>query len=300
VKSLYARWVKPRLPATVAGALSTLRTVVRGQAEHLRVHEGVTAVLGPQYRRSRTLLEIDLTYACNLKCYQCNRSVEQAPSTDHLRLEQIEAAIAEWVDRGKAWERIRLLGGEPTLHPQFAQVIERLRAWRDAHAPGCVVEVVTNGHGDAVAQRVAALPKDVVVDNSFKEGPEQPFTPFNVAPSDDPSMARVDPYNGCWVTEHCGVGLSPYGYYPCAVAGGIDRVFGMGLGRLTLPDDDDDMRGELEGFCALCGHLDRRHRGPAGPEVQSSRWRAAYARWHDEGDAPLPRFGGPSGSNPGD
>lgn len=25
----------------------------------------------------------------------------------------------------------------------------------------------------------------------------------------------------------CGMGVTPYGYYPCAVAGGIDRIFGF-------------------------------------------------------------------------
>ena len=44
----------------------------------IRIRRVVTAVLGPQYHRSRDLIEIDITYLCNLYCNNCNRSVTQA------------------------------------------------------------------------------------------------------------------------------------------------------------------------------------------------------------------------------
>ncbi len=275
----YRTHIKPHLPAPLRRSL----TQGRGWLRHLRVRTWATRLLGPAWTRSRDLLEIDLTYACNLSCHNCNRSVTQAPTTAHIRRADLQGHIEQWIARGKAWRRIRLLGGEPTLHPEFAAIVTDLRAWRDAHSPGTVIEVATNGHGKAVERRLAALPGDIVIDNTMKEGPEQPFLPFNMAPVDDPSQQHADYRSGCWVTEHCGTGLTPTGYYPCAVAGGMDRVLGRDLGRAVLPSDDDDMRDELDAFCRMCGLFDTRPRPVATRPVASRSWTAAYDAWRARG-----------------
>ena len=43
-----------------------------------------------------------------------------------------------------------------------------------------------------------------------------------MAPKDDHRHIFSDFRNCCWITEECGLGLTPYGYYHCAIAGGID------------------------------------------------------------------------------
>jgi hypothetical protein len=78
------------------------------------------------------------------------------------------------------------------------------------------------------------------------------------------------------VTEHCGIGLTPYGYYPCAVAGGIDRIVGVDRGRKSLPDDDDDLQDQLAVFCRMCGHYDPVPTATVG-DRRSPSWAAAYA-----------------------
>ncbi len=78
------------------------------------------------------------------------------------------------------------------------------------------------------------------------------------------------------LTFSCGIGLTPYGYYPCAIAGGIDRVFGFGLGKSALPSPEDDMVDRLQVLCPLCGHF-----GFALPTKQrqiSRSWRHAYEK----------------------
>ncbi|MCC6426033.1 MAG: radical SAM protein [Phycisphaerales bacterium] len=275
----------PRIPPNRVWVWRVLYAL-RAMWRHIRVTRPVTALLGPQYRRSRDLLEIDITYLCNLHCDNCNRSVSQARDTMHMPLESVVAFVDEWVRRGKRWRRIRVLGGEPTLHPEFQSIVRELLRYREWH-PACIVEVVSNGYGPRVIRELEALPPDVMVDNTAKTGPMQPhFGPFNLAPVDDPRYLLTDYRNACSIARDCGMGLTPMGYYPCAVAGGIDRIAGAGLGALSLPDDGDDMTTAVESLCRLCGRFRDGHFVPRvlRPRLEEERvsrsWRALYERWH--------------------
>ena len=249
-------------------------------------------MLGPQYRRSRDLIEIDITYLCNLHCLNCNRSVTQAPEALHMPLERVTAFVDDSLANGVHWRRIRVLGGEPTLHPEFHQVIAELVRYT-AWSPTTLVEVVTNGHGARVARALAELPAGVLVDNSRKEGPIQPtFGPFNLAPMDDPAFEGRSWANGCAIMEECGMGLTPMGYYPCAVAGGIDRVLGERIGRSSLPADNDDMLAEADRLCRLCGRFRDGHfvpralRPPLTESKISPSWQRLYAAWQRRRQGP--------------
>ncbi|MFY0580305.1 radical SAM protein [Cystobacter fuscus] len=246
----------------------------------------MTALLGPQYRRSQEFLEIDLTWACNLRCLNCNRSVRQAPTSERMSVEQIQAFLDESRSKGLRWRKIRLLGGEPTLHPQFLQIVDLLCAYREEMGGGMDIQVATNGHGATVRAVLARVAGRVTLDNSQKDSEVQPhFGDFNVAPRDLPEFRHAAFRNACYVAEGCGMGLTPYGYYGCAVAGGIDRVLGLDLGRKRLPDPKDGMEDQLEALCARCGRfkegafVPRELRTPLMEERMSKSWLQAYDRW---------------------
>jgi len=257
----------------------------------LRVNKSITRILGPQFVRSRNRIEIDLTYKCNLRCTSCNRSVSQAPENLRMSRAMIQDFIHESMLRGKQWRKIRLLGGEPTLHPEFLPILNDLLQYKNRH-PDCIIEVVTNGYGKAVNAMLQMIPAGVVVENSAKESSLQAsFSPFNLAPVDDNTFRNADYRNGCEVMKACGMALTPLGYYPCAVAGGIDRVEGNRLGRAHLPRDEDDMTSMAERLCRLCGHFKEgylipEHIRPAGLQEQiSPTWKSLYARWRGKGKA---------------
>jgi hypothetical protein len=279
------RW---RMPRIQPGRLWFWRIAYRvlAAARHLRIQRWVTRILGPQYVRSRNLIEIDITYLCNLHCLNCNRSVTQAKEGLHMAVAMVEQFVRDSLARSIAWKRIRVLGGEPTLHPEFDRVIEVLRGYTKVH-PNCILEVVTNGHGNHVQAALERLPDDVWVDNSRKTGPIQPtFGPFNMAPCDDPRYRGADYTNACAVARDCGMGLTPQGYYPCAVAGGIDRILGGHHGSKELPADDDDLLAAAAALCRLCGRFRDGHFVPRAlrPELTteaiSPTWRQLYADWH--------------------
>lgn len=255
---------------------------VRARYRQLRISKTATELLGPQYRRSRDRIEIDITYVCNLRCLNCNRSITQAPEKLHISLTTIKSFVSESIARNKRWKAIRVLGGEPTLHPEFQQIIEALLEYR-RWEPGCSIQVVSNGHGKAVNAILNKLPAEVMIENTSKTGNLQPgFGAFNLAPADDPAFREANFRNGCDVMERCGMGLTPLGYYPCAVAGGIDRIAGGGLGYGSLPPDDDDMVAVSEKLCRLCGHFRDGHqvpqqlRPPLLKEEMSRTWIKLY------------------------
>jgi hypothetical protein len=78
---------------------------------------------------------------------------------------------------------------------------------------------------------------------------------------------------GGTVRRNCN-GLTPFGYYSCAPASGIDRVIGIDMGHKTLPAPDDQMYELRDKVCRYCGHfIGRRIR-------RTSRGSAQYGRRH--------------------
>ena len=252
-----------------------------------------TRLLGPRWRRRGNIAEIDITYSCNLKCYNCNRSCEQDPSNDGMSVAQVRQFLEEGRANQIQWRHLRILGGEPTSHPQFMEIVKLVLEYRDLYFPKTRVVLVTNGHGERVNRILASLPAGIEVENTAKTTKLQKyFHTFNVAPSDIKGYAGADFSNACSAVSVCGMGVTPYGYYPCAVAGAIDRTFGLNLGRKELPKPGDPMTEELRTFCSLCGMFTPPTTDQVDGPVMSPTWVKAYARSHQNPPklARLPEF----------
>lgn len=256
----------------------------------LRVQKPVTRLLGPKYRRSRNRIEIDITYQCNLMCRNYNRSSRQAPSADRVSLNQIRSFAQESASRAIQWETIRVLGGEPTLHPDLFSILDILLDYKAQYCPGTRIQLVTNGHGSKVKRAIEQVPAGIEIENTAKEDISPEFVPFNLAPIDSMLYRHADFSNGCGIISVCGIGLPPYGYYVCAIAGGIDRVFGFGKGHPALPAPEDSMADQLNTFCKLCGHF--RYPKKSRDEVISPSWRRAYEQYRTATARLSPRFTG--------
>lgn len=243
---------------------------------YLRIQKPLTWVLGPKYERSRRSIEIDITWDCNLRCYSCNRSCQQAPTDEHMTVKQIRKFVDESWKSNIHWEKIRVTGGEPTLHPDFFEILDVLLT-----SPHTQIEIVTNGHGSKVAAILSRIPPAIDIENSHKQGIAHDFMSFNVAPVDSPAYRFADFRNGCWIPSHCGIGLTPYGYYPCAVAGGIDRIVGFDIGRKQIPSPDDNMHDLLKRFCPLCGCFKRIDKPYLDRPLMSLTWEVAYSLYFD-------------------
>lgn len=253
----------------------TLKRLLLDALQFLRCQSWVRSRVGKPFQPSRDRIEMDITYNCGLKCNNCNRSCTQAPSKVELPVETVEAFIAQSIDQKINWCRIRLLGGEPALHSRFFDIVECLMDYRRNHNPSVRLVVGSHYNSRRVLRVLERLPSSVAIKSTLKKSRTNLFRPFNVAPVDTWYNRFSDYACGCRIIEDCGLGLAPSGYYMCAIAGGIDRIFGYRLGRSSLPGPADDLADQMQAFCPLCGHFG--FQWPTRKTRQSKAWRQAYA-----------------------
>ena len=249
--------------------------------QFIRVQSFVCKTFGRQYKLSREYAEIDITYQCNLNCINCNRSCTQAPDNTEMALDTIDRFLKQSIKENIVWKRIRLLGGEPTLHSQIFEIVEMLSRYQTDHNPLVRLVLCTNFFGKKVHQVLEQLPDNIIIKSTLKTSKINLFKPFNSAPCDQLLNTFSNYACGCRIIEDCGLGLTPFGYYMCAIAGGIDRIFHYHLGRQDLPETSDSLSDQMMAFCRVCGHFG--FQWPTKRIKMSRTWRQAYRQHKNMG-----------------
>src|SRR3989338_5929729 len=102
-------------------------------------------------------IEIEIITACNLRCFNCDRSSRQAVSGEFMSVSQVESFVNESIGLNWNWKVINILGGEPTLHPQFFEILEMIKKYK-LFNPNSEITLATNGHGEIVKKRLLEVP----------------------------------------------------------------------------------------------------------------------------------------------
>jgi len=245
-------------------------------------------------------LEIDITYVCGHNCVDCNRitGLARAGHEADMDVEQLKYALHESEQSGHLWQRIALMGGEPTLHPQLHAIVAETVAYQ-ARSPDHVdILVVTRGVGQKVEQEIEWLREQcpsVGVRNTQKiNGPTEQHFAVTLAPCDRPSWPTKHHCRGCYASGKCGFGLNYAGFYPCAPAAAIDRVFGGDWGVKVLRQvTPEHLEAILQEACPLCGvynGIEPAIQSLAHPQVSPS-WERALAKFEATGPPALTRYG---------
>ena len=211
----------------------------------------------PPYCPCHDKIILDVTYACNLKCVNCNRSCRHAPSDDFMTLSQVERFIGESVDQKRTWRQIWIEGGEPTLHPEIDLILDILLDYRKKYSPLLKIQLNSNGFGDETVRQLERIGKRIKIYSSEKTSPEvKDFCVFNLAPCDFEVFKDTDFSMGCYLPSFHGLSLNMNGYYHCSCAGGMDRVLGLDIGLKKLPKREDLWwKKSMSAFCRYCGHF---------------------------------------------
>lgn len=223
-------------------------------------------------------VQIEITALCNLSCPNCDRSCgqQQAPSSQHMTLQQIKEFVEESIDLNWQWDRIDVIGGEPTLHPQLMEIFEELKRYKDLK-PKTTVRITTNGKGNKVKSVIEEIPKWVKIKNTDKEhnhiSEDGGFTAYHSAPID----SGIEDAPMCDIPWRCGLGMTPNGYYACGAGGGIDRVFKFGVGIKSLKDlNAENLKDQTELLCKFCGHSPTASRHRTSVQETSETWKKAF------------------------
>jgi hypothetical protein len=199
-------------------------------------------------------IEIEICSHCDSNCPTCDRFIDRAP-TGPMTLNQIRYFVQESLDVAWEWERIHILGGEPTLHRQFRPVVEALMEYRQYY-PKVLLRVISNGMGTLADQRDWLEQNKIALNVEAKDGFKPPYF-HNMwrAPQD---VIQIDePLQPCALfgIRGCGIGLTKHGYFLCGAGAAIARVASMNIGIMHLKDlTPDDMIVQSRLLCRLCGH----------------------------------------------
>jgi len=230
-----------------------------------------------------SVIELDLTEYCNIDCVSCCRVCGKAPSKRYLPLTKIEEFVFESIGLDWKWRLIKLIGGEPTLHPEFFKVLHRINEYRQFY-PLTNIVLMTNGL-DSYKKIKDQLPNWLIVqDNSEnKSKHNQAHRACYVAPIDVGEWDENN-YIGCDVFRYCGMGLTNEGYFICPLGGTLKRMFPhLPEGLRALKDITlDKLFENQEQFCKLCGwylvKTDKIYNYPV--DIISPTWKKAIEEYH--------------------
>jgi hypothetical protein len=119
---------------------------LRGEVPHPPPAEGACCGPGPAHRTCIALLEI--TEACNLTCPAC---YAESPSGRHVPIAELKERLAVFLKERGTLDVLQLSGGEPTVHPEFLEILAHV------HASPDVKHVMVNTNGLLLPKLAADL-----------------------------------------------------------------------------------------------------------------------------------------------
>ncbi|MBI1260465.1 MAG: radical SAM protein [Rhizobiales bacterium] len=168
--------------------------------------------LRPMLRR----LELHVTHACNLACESCSHYSNQGHK-GHISLAEAESWMSAWNGKIRV-ACTSLLGGEPTVHPDFPQFIPLVRR----HWPRTQIEIVTNGFFLSRHPALPALMREAgncVLfmsihhnDPAYLKRVEEPLALLQEWREKEGMDARIRPAFKNWTRRYTGFGdgMKPY------------------------------------------------------------------------------------------
>lgn len=170
-----------------------------------------------------------------------------------MKLERIDALLADSARLDWPWEWLVLHGGEPTTHPDFSKICQKLRDYKTSYNPDVEIIVCTNGHGERIRNQLEiAKGHGFTIANSQKNtGIPQYHIDFLVSAVD----VGKDYTLGCFQSSMCGICYTNSGFYECSPAGAAHRLFGyepmaVNLGEITV----EKLADGYARHCLHCGY----------------------------------------------
>lgn len=174
--------------------------------------------------RDAWVLQIEVTSRCSRRCVQCTRLCHHRQPIDHWQLSPAELSSI-LVELRQHWQgKIGIIGGEPTIHPEFPGLCEAVAMEWTGHGRWAGLWTA----GGAAFNRHRAL-----VNSSFswvamndKRGDACLHQRLFVASRDavPDATLRRQIQDSCWVQRDWAPTVAPTGVWFCEVAASISKV----------------------------------------------------------------------------
>ena len=217
------------------------------------------------FTRPPTFLDaaINFTFACNLSCVGCDRASFIKPQhSPPMTKERLGEFLEEVKAEGIELKRMRIVGGEPTLHPDFLEMTTMCIRYSEETEYRCNVRIFSNQH----APRTRTLLDEVhrkhpslqMMGAHKKESWVFPrMTRYEYVSPKDAGIDCPWPCPNMGSRGKCGNGVDQVGYSLCPTAGPIDAILGLGARATTIKQmlDPEFVRWQSETICSRCGQF---------------------------------------------
>jgi len=231
-------------------------------------------------------MELDISDFCSMGCVDCVRGCNiLGPEYNRgmLSVADVKQFMTETEDLNHTWKLIKLIGGEPTEHPDVLDIASLLYPYcRDR---GTQLQINTNMATQRARQICIALrrqfPKMIIMSSHKTLGKtinkEFFLTPW-IRP-EDVGEANAIQKGHCWCVSRCGMGFSSTGFGICCNVHNYVRAYKTTSELKTLADlfNQDKIIRHMELFCINCGvSLNHsRFSSQIGEKIRFSKY------WHD-------------------
>lgn len=220
-------------------------------------------------------IQLEITSRCNIGCYQCDRNCGLIDPGPDMKINQVWKFVEWSLDKKHKWNRIDIIGGEPTLHKDLKTIFEMVKIYKNRY-PRCKIRFSTNGHG--AEEVVSNIPEWVHIRNSEKNGKAQQHTAYRCSPVDLGETV----IKSCSVPWRCGLGFTRYGIFPCGAGASLARVFGFDIGIKNFNDiNAANIKKQMLTLCKYCGHSGSVRKIADGNEMTDS-WKNAVKNYSIE------------------
>ena len=199
-----------------------------------------------------TVIHIDVTNACWLKCTNCTRHVGHHNKPYFMKLDYVRKAIESLQEFPG---RIGLMGGDPTLHPKFDEICKIY----EEMIPRRQREIWTSGFNWTKKKDLIfkVFDEDRLTYNDHST-PGGKHTPLLVSIDEvvDDKNLMWKLIDNCWIQEQWSASITPKGAFFCEVAASLDYLFdgpgGYELEKNWWKKTPEEFQDQVERYCKNC------------------------------------------------
>ena len=203
--------------------------------------------------REMETIQIEVTNACVNQCANCTRLVGHYPKPYFMDMEYFKRAV-DSLDNFPSM--IGMMGGEPLLHPKFAEMCEYLSSKFPPVKCGlwtCLPEGKEH-YRDIIVKTFGHI---FINDHTRNDVLHSPVlvSAREVCQGNYNAMWYL--IDHCWVQNGWSASINPNGAFFCEVAAALSMLLGFKEGWKVEPDwwekIPKDFASQMDTFCPLCG-----------------------------------------------